>query len=198
MLLVTAGVLTLGEWARRRRLTAAMPAANADRRVWQGDWIGPDAAPSTELAPILGAGHDPEDPNGKDLERLGVREAVIIGLAQSLALLPGLSRAGSTITGGMLAGLTRLAATRFSFLLALPAMLGAAVVSLPGLGEPGPYSGSDIVVGVLASFIAGYLAIAFLIRLVARAGLTVFVRYLVAAAAIGWLGYAMLGPVSSV
>jgi undecaprenyl-diphosphatase len=104
-----------------------------------------------------------------------------------------MSRSGTTITAGVLAGLTRPAATRFAFLLALPALVGAMIVSLPDLAEPGPYSGADIAAGVTASFVAGYLAIAYLVKLVSRVGLDVFARYLVVAAAVGWGAWLLTG-----
>lgn len=182
-LFVTAATLVLGERLRAQRVGRAL-------RTRVGQRGNTDVGPrgkgrEAPTLPAAEAGHDPEDPRGMSLQRVGVRQAVVIGLAQCLALFPGMSRSGTTITAGIAAGLTRTAATRFSFLLALPAMAGAALVSLPGLAEPGPYSGGEIVGGVIASAVAGYVAIAFLVRLVARAGLTVFVHYLLLAGAVG-------------
>lgn len=195
-LLVTAGILVLGERVRSRRVARVAVADPGHAAVWQGDWVGAGVQ-GPGIAPLAGAGADPGDPAGLDLERITLREAVVIGLGQALALFPGLSRSGTTITAGLLAGLTRQAATRFSFLLGLPAMLGAALISLPDLAEPGPYSAAQIIAAVLVAFGAGYASIHFLVQLVARAGLNMFVRYLVAAAAIGWFGYVILGPASS-
>lgn len=196
-LLVTAGVLVVGERVRARRVARTAVRQPGHERAWHGDWIGADIQ-GPGIAPLAGAGSDPADPAGLDLERIGPREAILVGLGQALALFPGLSRSGTTITAGLAAGLTRQAATRFSFLLGLPAMFGAALVSLPDLAEPGPYPGVQILLAVLVAFAAGYASIHFLVQLVARAGLGVFVRYLVAASAIGWLGYVILGPISSV
>lgn len=199
MLFVTAAVLWGGEKWRARRVTAARTAAaKADSegaRVWTGDWVGEAAAdaPGSDL-PELEVGEDPDDPAGTTLDGLGLRQALTVGFAQILALFPGMSRSGTTIMAGMAAGLTREAATRFSFLLALPAMVGAAVVSAPGLTEPGPYAPGEIAGGVVAAFVSGYLAIAFLVRLVARTGLHIFARYLVLVGALGLLATAMLGP----
>jgi undecaprenyl-diphosphatase len=128
-----------------------------------------------------------------DLEHIRLRHALLVGTAQILALFPGMSRSGTTITAAVMSGLTREAATRFSFLLALPALVGAGLVSLPDLAEPGLYSSWEIVAGVAAAFVAGYLAIAFLVRLVSRVGLDIFARYLVAASVIGWASYLMIG-----
>lgn len=202
-LLVTAVLLTAGERFRARRIRQAKVRADAAPRpqqVWNGDWMGeasedvaPDPFASIEI------GRDASDPAAVDLRKIGPGHALLVGLSQALALFPGLSRSGTTITAGLFSGLTRAAATRFSFLLSLPALIGAAIVSLPDLGEQSSaYTGGDLAVGVIASFLAGYATVAWLIRLVARERLTVFVRYLVAASAIGFLGYAMNGPVSSV
>lgn len=206
MLLVTAAVLVGGERLRTRRVertrTAPAPAADPDQRVWTGDWVGdvPAEAPDAELADPWdhAVGTDLEDPSGTDLEGMGLREALIVGCAQTLALLPGMSRSGTTIMAGIVGGMTREAATRFSFLLALPAMVGALILSVPDLGEPSTYSGGAIAVGVLAAFVAGYAAIAFLVRLVAHTSLTVFARYLVVAGVLGLFAYVMIGPPSTV
>lgn len=207
LLFVTAAVLVGGERLRARRVertrTAATPAAgDPDERVWTGDWVGdvPAEAPDAELADPWdhAVGTDLEDPAGTDLEGIGLREALTVGCAQTLALLPGMSRSGTTIMAGIAGGMTREAATRFSFLLALPAMVGALILSVPDLGEPSSYSGGAIAVGVLAAFVAGYAAIAFLLRLVAHTSLTVFARYLVVAGALGLFAYVMIGPPSTV
>lgn len=204
-LLLTAVLLTVGERVRARRQTAAatsLDSPHTPSRVWQGDWQGEEEewlAPTAPAADVE-AGHDPGDPRGLDLRHIRLRHALIVGLGQACALFPGLSRSGTTITAGLLSGLTRPAATRFSFLLSLPALAGAAILSLPDLAEPGTRtaSGADIAVGVSASFVAGYITVSWLIKLVAREKLTVFVRYLVAAAVIGLFGYLMNGPLSSV
>jgi undecaprenyl-diphosphatase len=169
LLLATAAVLVGGERMRARRIRRAAPVMVIPH--------GSPARPPIERASMLGL--DPEDPTGTTLAGISVRQALIVGTGQMLALLPGLSRSGTTITAGLGAGLTREAATRFSFLLALPAMVGAAIVGLPDISEPGIYSGGEIAGGVIAAFVAGYAAIAFLVRLVARAGLGVFAIYLV-------------------
>ena len=202
-LLVTALLLTLGERVRGARLGAAaatLDSPHSPSRVWQGDWHG-EADESLPTAPSadVEAGRDPADPRGLDLRHIGVRHALIVGLGQACALFPGLSRSGTTITAGLLSGLTRPAATRFSFLLSLPALFGAAIVSLPDLSqEAGRMSGGEIAIGVAAAFVAGYITVSWLIKLVAREKLTVFVRYLVAAAVVGVFGYLMNGPLSSV
>ena len=118
-----------------------------------------------------------------DIER---RDAIAIGFAQALALVPGVSRSGATISAGLFLGMKREAAARFSFLLSLPAIVLAAVFEMRGV-----VSGSDqletkagesigaaeVVVSCLFAFIVGYAAIAFLIRFLTRHGLGVFVVY---------------------
>ncbi|HVM12869.1 MAG TPA: undecaprenyl-diphosphate phosphatase [Egibacteraceae bacterium] len=211
MLLVTAAVLAGGEKVRERRVAAASPApapaAGDGEAAAAPDWSEGTAAAApvpderdvpVQQEPDVPVGADPSDPTGKDLENVGVREALTIGAAQIFALLPGMSRSGTTIMAGVAVGMTREAATRFSFLMALPALVGASIVSLPDLGNPGPYSGGAIAAAVVAAFLSGYAAIAFLVRLVARTSLTVFVRYLVLAAALGLLASATLGPPSTV
>lgn len=202
-LLVTALLLSAGERVRARRVLAqdSAPRENSERAwAWQGDCQG-DV--QREVAGVeatdVETGRDPEDPRGVDLGHLGVGRTLVVGVAQAFVLFPGLSRSGITITAGLFAGLTRPAATRFSFLLSLPALIGAGLVSLPDLGEEGVgYQSADIVIGVVAAFVAGYATVAWLVRLVARERLTVFVRYLVAVAMIGVFGYLMNGPLNSI
>lgn len=202
-LLVTALVLTAGERFRARRIALAKVRADAapkPQQIWTGDWMG-EVSDEIAVDPLadVDIGRDTGDISATDLRGLRVRHALIVGVGQAFALFPGLSRSGTTITAGLFSGLTRAAATRFSFLLSLPALVGAAVVSLPDLGEQtSAFSTADLAVGVGAAFVAGYATVAWLIRLLARERLTVFVRYLIAASLIGFLGYAMNGPVSSV
>lgn len=202
LLLVTALLLFSGERVRTLRSKRTQRrAAHADhgRAVWTGDWRGtPAVDDGAGAVGVLPVGDDGEDPAGQTLDRLTVRHAVVIGLFQGLAILPGVSRSGSTISGGMMAGLTREAATRFSFLLSLPALLGAFILSLPDLGEPGSYSTPVIAGGVVASFISGYAAIRFLVRLVARDRLTGFARYCIFLAVVTFIAYQFLGPPSAV
>lgn len=107
--------------------------------------------------------------------------ALWMGLAQAAAVLPGLSRSGTTIAVGMLAGLTREGAARFSFLMSIPALLGATALelrsvfndpSLQGVLEPGV-----LVVGIITTAIASYAAIALLLRFLQRGRLIFFAYY---------------------
>jgi len=107
------------------------------------------------------------------------RDGVIVGLAQALALFPGVSRSGSTITAGLFLGLQREAAARFSFLLGVPAVVGAAVFELRTLFSDGLADGELRVfaAGIISSAIVGYLSIAFLLRYLLRHSTLVFVAY---------------------
>jgi undecaprenyl-diphosphatase len=97
----------------------------------------------------------------RDMESISLVDALVIGLFQAVAILPGISRSGATIGAGMFRGLTREASARFSFLLSLPAILGAAIVALPDL-PPGVDLG-PFLVGAAAASVTGFAAIAFLL-----------------------------------
>ncbi len=126
-------------------------------------------------------------PEERSMGDLGLKEALGMGLAQSLALLPGVSRSGITISAGRLLGLDRDSAARFSFLLLVPIVLGA--VLLKGvkdvlLGELPPGSTGPFVVGTLAAAGTGLIAISALLGYVRRHDYSVFVWYRLIAAAI--------------
>lgn len=122
----------------------------------------------------------------KDIKNMTAPAAALVGLFQALAILPGISRSGATITAGMFTGLSREQATRFAFLLSMPIIAGTLVFKLKdALVATG--GGSELLVGLpglLAAAICGYAAIHFLIRYLSRHRLAVFALYcwLVAAA----------------
>jgi undecaprenyl-diphosphatase len=112
----------------------------------------------------------------RNLQALRLRDVLIIGAAQCIALVPGVSRSGATISVGLLAGLDRVAATKLSFYLSIPALLAA------GLYELKDVVGSDIgigetVVGTLVSFVVAYGAVAWLLKFVAGHSIVAFVPY---------------------
>lgn len=202
MLFLTAVLLTGGELLRTRRVRrAALAPTGADaaqRRVWDGDWVGPKPEDEEQPPGSLPTGADASDPLGSSLAELSWRQVLVIALAQCAALFPGVSRSGTTLVAGMAAGLTREAATRFSFLLSLPTLAGAAILSLDDLRVPdATFATGDIVLGVVASAIASFLAMRFLVALVARKRLSGFARYCIVAGAIGIVGYLMIGPPSA-
>lgn len=127
--------------------------------------------------------------NLKEIEETRYRDALFIGIMQALAILPGVSRSGSTIAAGLIMGLNREFAAHFSFLLSIPVILGAAVFELKDIA-PGqlPANYLPYIVGPLVAAIFGYLAIKLVLRLVNRGRLSVFSYYCwaVAAFALSW------------
>jgi len=118
----------------------------------------------------------------RPLEQSNVGDAVTIGTAQALALCPGVSRSGITITAGLFRGFTREAATRFSFLLSTPLIAGAVVSHLPKLIKLHKAGGLDLplstlLISILVSGVAGYFVIAFFLRYLQTHTLKVFVFY---------------------
>jgi undecaprenyl-diphosphatase len=118
----------------------------------------------------------------KPLTGISLADAVIVGCAQATALIPGVSRSGSTITAGLFRNMTREAAVRFSFLLSTPLIAGAALLKAHELRKEGLPEGMHIpfLVGVLISAIVGYAAIAWLIRYLQSNSLKVFIIYRIA------------------
>lgn len=122
----------------------------------------------------------------------GIRllDAILIGLAQTLALFPGVSRSGATITAGLALGFKRDVAARFSFLLSVPVTLGAGLkglYDLLGSWQDGALGSTDLMVvaiGVLAAGISGYLCIHFLLRYLRTRSISIFVIYRFAVAAL--------------
>jgi undecaprenyl-diphosphatase len=116
----------------------------------------------------------------RDLDGLSVRDGVLIGLAQSLALVPGVSRSGATMSAGLFLGLRREAAARFSFLLAIPAVVASGLFELKDVisGDKGGLgSGVDVAVATLVAFVVGYAAIAWLLRYLVTHSVRIFVIY---------------------
>jgi len=113
-------------------------------------------------------------------EDLSLRQVLLIGLAQCAALVPGVSRSGATISAGLLVGATRVAATRLSFFLAIPALTGAGLYELKDV-DTTLVGWGPLAVGTLVSFVVAYASIAWLLKLVARHPITVFVAYRVIA-----------------
>lgn len=121
-------------------------------------------------------------PSWHDGEKLPLNKAFQIGLCQVLALIPGTSRSGATILGGELLGVDRVAATKFTFFLAVPTMVGATVFELYKKGGTlSQGQGLDIAVGFVVSFLVAYVVIKQFLVIVARYGLTPFGWYRIAA-----------------
>jgi undecaprenyl-diphosphatase len=111
---------------------------------------------------------------------LTLRAALIIGVVQCAALVPGVSRSGATISAGLLQDYNRVAATRLSFFLAIPALTGASLYELKDV-DTAVVGWGPLILGTLVSFVVAYAAIAWLLRYVARHPITIFVWYRVAA-----------------
>ncbi|RZE06608.1 undecaprenyl-diphosphate phosphatase [Streptomyces albidoflavus] len=117
--------------------------------------------------------------SGKTLRDLGVRDGLIYGCCQALALVPGVSRSGATISGGLLMGYTREAAARYSFLLAVPAVLASGFYELRDAGE-GHVAWGQTVFATLVAFVVGYAVIAWFMRFITTRSFMPFVYYRVA------------------
>ncbi|MEV6415073.1 undecaprenyl-diphosphate phosphatase [Kribbella sp. NPDC051718] len=122
-------------------------------------------------------------------ERLGTRtrpfddftftDAIVMGLVQCLALIPGVSRSGATISAGLFRGLDRVAATRIAFLLGIPALAGAGLYELKD-AVSGNVGAAALIVGTIVSFAVAYASVAWLLRFVTKHSIEVFVLYRVA------------------
>lgn len=142
--------------------------------------IGERSAAGPAPAPAARPVEDRDDAHRRDpgVEMdLQWSDAMLIGLAQASALLPGISRSGSTIATGLLRGVDRQTAARFSFLLSIPAIAGAIMVQVPDLAS-GQVAAGDVAVGVVAAFLSGLWAIRWLLRIISTRGLTAFAVYL--------------------
>lgn len=112
------------------------------------------------------------------LGRLTMKDAVLMGAAQALALIPGVSRSGATISMGRFLGLEREAATRFAFLLAIPAVVGAGLFELKEIPHGhNDFAWAPTITATVVSFVVGYAAIAWLLRYVSTRSYTPFVVY---------------------
>lgn len=111
-----------------------------------------------------------------------VPDAVVVGIAQAFALIPGISRSGVTISAGNGRGFSPVEAARFSFLLGIPAIAGAGLIQLPDVLDSGFQT--ELLVGLLVAAVSGYLAIAWLLAALRRTGLAPFAAY---CAAVGLL-----------
>ena len=123
----------------------------------------------------------------RPLEHIDTRDGIVIGLAQALALVPGVSLSGATLTAGLFMGLDRTSAARFSFLLSVPAVVLSGALEFGSIlsGEEGEQVGlGALFVATLLAFVAGYASIAFLLRFLTTHSTLVFVVYRVALGAV--------------
>jgi undecaprenyl-diphosphatase len=208
-------VLLAGERLRRQPATGPVPSPATTARVTTGPAVPttpgappPPASPGpTSGSPVAGAvspgslasgdpvasdaaagGPDAGDGVAADrrLASLGTLPALLIGAAQTLALLPGISRSGITMVAGLTRGLSHEDAARFSFLLATPVILAAGVLKLPDLTGPlGAGIHGQLIIGSLASGVSAYLSVRYLTRYFTTRTLTPFAIYCLCAGAAG-------------
>jgi undecaprenyl-diphosphatase len=120
----------------------------------------------------------------RDLTDLNGRDGLYIGVAQALALIPGVSRSGATISAGLFRGFDRVAAARYSFLLSVPAVVLSGLFELRKIGGEGMPSVEATAIATLVAFVSGYAAIAWLLRYLTTHTLDLFVVYRVALGAL--------------
>jgi undecaprenyl-diphosphatase len=174
--------------AIREAEATTAPAERAPASLFEKEPVAPEPAPvqlaAAAARPMTRAEirrqrqEAPPEPGSatEELERLPLRKAVGIGLAQAVALIPGTSRSGVTISAGLFEGISREAAARFSFLLSIPAILGAGVLKLGDLSQASE-STAQLAVGFLAAAVSGFLAVSFLIRMLRTHTLWPFIWY---------------------
>ncbi|HEY4096973.1 MAG TPA: undecaprenyl-diphosphate phosphatase [Baekduia sp.] len=113
----------------------------------------------------------------RDVESLTMRDGIVIGFAQALALVPGVSRSGATISAGLFLGLERGAAARYSFLLSVPAVVLSGLFELKDVGDGGGAGFGATALATLLAFIVGYASIAWFLKYLTRHPVTIFVVY---------------------
>ena len=179
----------LGEQARSQRLLALYICLGTIPAVMAG-YLLKDAVETVFRAPLLIAGllagvglllllADKLGSQQRSMKTIGLADVVVIGMFQALALMPGVSRSGITMTAGLMLGFNRMSAARFSFLLSAPVILGAGVFNLPEMirhgSEPGQLG--FYLAGFTAAAVSGYFVIAFLLRFVQSHSFAVFAYY---------------------
>jgi undecaprenyl-diphosphatase len=182
------GFILLGGEALRRRSEAAAPVAEdhvlatagARTDAGRGAHVGQVASGGTESAPTTAAPTTaaPTTRPRRSLLTLSYREAAIIGLFQTLALLAGISRSGVTMVAGLLRGLDHEDAAKFAFLLATPVIFAAGILKVPGLFGPAAAGiHGQVLLGAAVAFVAALCAVAFLSRWFTTRTLTPFAIY---------------------
>lgn len=185
-------VLLIGERLRRRTPAEATHTPATAGALTMGD-VARSSTERADADPGPGLTEDQTVGQSSDarLSGLSVAAATLIGSAQILALLPGISRSGATMVAGLVKGLSHEDAARFSFLLATPVIFAAGVLKIPDLFGPlGAGIHGQVVAGSVASFVTAYLSVRFLTRYFRTNTLTPFGVYCIAlgACALLWLG----------
>lgn len=135
----------------------------------------------------------------KTLDQLSLKDGIIYGFCQACALIPGVSRSGGTISGGLFLGYTREAATRYSFLLAIPAIYASGLFKLKDIGDDACVRWGPTILATVISFVIGYAVIAWLIRYITTHSFKPFVIYRISLALVLviLLALGVLDPVST-
>jgi len=182
------GEVVRGEAVRVVTTSDATPTAGAGA---SGSGVAVLSVQAERVEADPGAGEPVVDPTDIAMtQKVAVRDAGVIGVIQSLALLPGISRSGITMSGGLLRGLTHREAVRFSFLLATPIIFAAGVLKIPDLVGPlGDGIRSQAVVGSAAAFVAAYLSARFLERWFRTRTLVPFAIYCLVAGGVSLLHF---------
>ena len=115
--------------------------------------------------------------NKTSLKEMSLKNSIIIGIAQAFAIAPGISRSGATISAGLFLGVDKELAARYSFLLSIPAILGAALVQAKDIGSLMDISSVAAIAGFIAAIISGYLAVRFMLKLIKERNLLPFAYY---------------------
>lgn len=191
--LATVGV---GQAPEQRRLLwwiviGTIPAVLFGLFLKQGDWLASFRTTTLVAVNLIVYGvllgvADRVGPSRKRYEDMTLFDAVIVGLAQALALIPGTSRSGVTMTAARFLGYERVEAARFSFLLSIPAVAGAGTLAVLDLAEASAAMQWDALLAGLMTFAAAFATMAFLMRFLRHASMMVFVLYRIA------LGVALL------
>ncbi|MCC6549126.1 MAG: undecaprenyl-diphosphatase UppP [Ignavibacteriaceae bacterium] len=123
--------------------------------------------------------------HNRSIEQVTLRDAIIVGLAQAVALIPGSSRSGTTLTGGLFCGFNRETAARFSFLLSIPAIFASGMLELKQtLENPPSYDLFQLAVATVVSGVSGWFAIDFLLKFLRKNSTFLFIYYRIAAGAV--------------
>ncbi len=136
------------------------------------------------VAIVLAVADKVGENNTRELKDLSWRDGILFGLFQAAALIPGVSRSGATISGGLFLGYTREAATRYAFLLAVPAVFGSGLYKLKDIGTDASVSWGPTIVATVLAFIIGYAVIAWLLRYISTHNFRIFVIYRLVIAAV--------------
>jgi len=118
---------------------------------------------------------DKKNKGERGLANINLKDSILIGLSQAVAIIPGVSRSGATISSGLFRGINKADAARFSFLLSTPIIAGAAILKLPHLFQEG--IDANLLAGILASAISGYLAIKYLLQFLNKDNYRIFFWY---------------------